>query len=90
MEIPFVFDNIARSAAMTGGGKDAQALADKMSSAWIQFAKTGNPNVAGLPEWTPYTKENGALMIFNNTCELKSNPDTQLMQFVAEFPIRGF
>lgn len=90
MEIPFVFDNIARSAAMTGGGKDAQALADKMSSAWIQFAKTGNPNVAGLPEWTPYTKENGALMIFNNTCELKSNPDTQLMQFVAEFPVRGF
>lgn len=90
MEIPFVFDNIARSAAMTGGGKEAQALADKMSSAWIQFARTGNPNVAGLPEWTPYTKENGALMIFNNTCELKSNPDTQLMQFVAEFPVRGF
>jgi para-nitrobenzyl esterase len=31
MEIPFTMNNIARCEEMTGGGKDAFALADKMS-----------------------------------------------------------
>ena len=90
MEIAFVFDNIARCASMTGGGKDAQALADKMSSAWIQFARTGNPNVEGLPTWEPYTVEKGATMIFNNQSEIKYNQDKELMQFISKFPMRGF
>ncbi|WP_418825719.1 carboxylesterase/lipase family protein [Phocaeicola sp.] len=90
MEIAFVFDNIARCASMTGGGKDAQALADKMSSAWIQFARTGNPSVEGLPVWEPYTAEKGATMIFNNQSEIRYNHDKELMQFISKFPMRGF
>lgn len=90
MEIAFVFDNIARCASMTGGGKDAQALADKMSSAWIQFARTGNPSVGGLPAWEPYTVEKGATMIFNNQSEIKYHHDKELMQFISAFPMRGF
>ena len=75
---------------MTGGGKDAQALADKMSSAWIQFARTGNPSVGGLPAWEPYTVEKGATMIFNNQSEIKYHHDKELMQFISAFPMRGF
>ena len=48
MEIPFVMNNIARCEEMTGGGKDAYALADKMSQSWINFARTGDPNHKGL------------------------------------------
>ena len=51
MEIPFVFNNVVRHASMTGGGKAAQVLADKMSSAWLNFAVRGSPNTEGLPEW---------------------------------------
>jgi len=39
-------------------------LADQMSSYWVNFAKTGDPNGAGLPRWEPYTRENGKIMIF--------------------------
>jgi para-nitrobenzyl esterase len=81
MELPFVFDNISRCEEMTGGGKDAYALADKMSSAWINFAKTGNPNGKDLPTWPTYTQERGALMIFDNKCEVKYNPDKDLLLF---------
>src|SRR6202030_2211155 len=43
IEIPFAFDNI-KTNRMTSGSPDAPALADKVSSAWIAFARTGNPN----------------------------------------------
>jgi para-nitrobenzyl esterase len=79
MELPFVFDNIDKCEEMTGGGKEAYALSDKMSSAWINFARTGNPNVKKLPSWPAYTQQNGATMIFDNKCEVKNNPDKELL-----------
>ncbi len=90
MEIPFVFDNAVRHASMTGGGKAAQMLADKMSNAWLNFARTGNPNAEGLPEWEPYTPEKGATMIFDNDCVMKYNHDKELLDVVMAFPVRGF
>ena len=83
MEIPFVFDNINRCEEMTGGGQDAHILADKMSRAWIAFARTGNPNHKGLPTWPQYTPENGATMILDNTNQVKNNPDKELLQIVS-------
>ncbi|MFP4092002.1 MAG: carboxylesterase/lipase family protein [Cyclobacteriaceae bacterium] len=80
MELPFVFDNISRCQEMTGGGAEAHALAQKMSQAWISFAKTGNPNHAGLPRWPEYTPKNGANMIFDNKCEVKNHHDGELLQ----------
>jgi len=83
MELPFVFDNIDKCEEMTGGGKEAYALADKMSSAWIDFARTGNPNAKKLPTWPAYTQQNGATMIFDNKCEVKNNPDKDLLSIAA-------
>lgn len=82
-EIAFVFNNIERMAQATGGGKEAQALADKMSRAWTNFAKTGNPNADGLPQWDAYTRENGKTMIFDNQPEVKSNHDEKLQRLLA-------
>ena len=90
MEIPFVFNNADLHASMTGGGQEAIALADKMSQAWINFARTGNPNAEGLPQWPAYNPEEGATMIFDNNCEIKYNHDKELMEFIRQFPTRGF
>jgi len=80
MELPFVFNNISRCEEMTGGGKEAYALADKMSSAWINFAKTGNPNAKGLPNWPAYTPQNGATMIFDTQSAVRNHPDEELLK----------
>ncbi|GAC1312905.1 MAG: carboxylesterase/lipase family protein [Mucilaginibacter sp.] len=83
MDIAFQFDNIKRCEEMTGGGKDAYALASKISSAWINFARTGNPNTPALPKWPVYTTGSGATMIFNTQCEVRNHPDADLLKIVA-------
>jgi para-nitrobenzyl esterase len=80
MEIPFTMNNIARCEEMTGGGKEAYALADKVSQAWINFARSGNPNHKGLPTWPNYTKENGATMFLDNVSTIRNHHDRELLE----------
>src|SRR5579862_4199295 len=84
MELPFVFNNIALCEEMTGGVKSAYELADKMSGAWINFAKKGNPNSKGLPAWPAYTKDKGPVMIFDNKCEVRNSPDKDLLSIAVQ------
>ena len=90
MEIPFVFDNTGLHASMTGGGREAAELAGIMSRAWISFAYTGNPNTEDLPEWPSFDRNGGATMIFDSKCEVRFNHDRDLMDFIRQFPTRGF
>jgi len=73
MEIPFVFDN-PDIAPFTGDSPDRYELAASMSRAWISFARTGDPNFAGLPHWPPYDPENRATMLFNVPCQVENDP----------------
>jgi para-nitrobenzyl esterase len=83
MELAFVFNNIQRCEEMSGGTKEAYALADKVSSAWINFARTGNPNHKGLPNWPAYNTANTATMHFNNQCAVKPQLDKELFELTA-------
>ncbi|MFH0841196.1 MAG: carboxylesterase family protein [Bacteroidota bacterium] len=47
-------------------------LTEKMSSYWVNFAKTGDPNGEGLPEWPAFDKSSPKLMEFGD--EVKSVP----------------
>ena len=82
MELPFVFDNIERAKNMTGGGQEAHKLADIVSQAWINFAKTGTPNHKGLPNWPAYNPTNTATMHLDKTCEVKQQLDKELFDLV--------
>jgi para-nitrobenzyl esterase len=74
LEIPFVFENVDVGKAMTGTGQDRYTLSDKMSRAWVAFARTGNPNHKGLPNWSAFTTDQRATMIFNNECKTVNDP----------------
>ena len=80
-EIPFIFMNTDRCDTMTGATEEARLLSTKVSRAWVSFAKTGNPNHAGLPKWPPFTQDKGETMIFNNTCKVKHDPDRAFREF---------
>lgn len=83
LDIPLAFNNVDLRSDWTGTSEEAYALADKMSSVWIKFVKTSNPNVEGvLPAWEPYTAENGATMYFDTECKIVNNHDRELMRFI--------
>jgi para-nitrobenzyl esterase len=54
---------------------EAYMLADKTSSAWVAFARTGNPNTSKLPKWPAYSAASRETMLFNNECHIESDPD---------------
>jgi len=76
-DIAFAFYNTDVAATMTGGTAEARELAAKVSDAFINFARKGNPNHAGLPNWPAFTAANGETMIFNTRCEMKNDPDRE-------------
>jgi para-nitrobenzyl esterase len=74
LEIPFVFDNVDAAQTMTGTGPDRHALAQRMSAAWVAFARTGNPNHPGLPKWEAFDVKQRATMFFDSQCKLVNDP----------------
>jgi para-nitrobenzyl esterase len=50
-EIPYMFDNLPPDLPFTDTDRQ---LAATMSSYWVSFARTGDPNGAGLPAWPEY------------------------------------
>ncbi|HEY5757277.1 MAG TPA: carboxylesterase/lipase family protein [Steroidobacter sp.] len=61
-EIAFVFSNATASPTARPGAK---VVEDAMSEAWIAFARTGNPNHAGLSTWPTYDAQKRATMVFD-------------------------
>jgi para-nitrobenzyl esterase len=77
-EIPFVFHNAEKTPICNIPGV-SDKLEDQMCSAWINFARFGNPNHPALPNWTACKPGDAVTMIFDNTCEVKHNYDYELM-----------
>jgi len=90
-ELPFCFDNTDRSENLTGGGPAPRELAANVSEAWIQFARSGNPNHHGLPHWPAFSAETCPTMIFDTQCRMQNNPDKEERQALATTPpFQGF
>ena len=56
-------------------------LAAAMSSYWVNFAKTGNPNGSGLPEWPAFTQQHEESMHFEGTIGAIPTPQKAQLDF---------
>ena len=82
-DLPFWFDHVDRCARQTGGTPEAHALAAKMSQALVAFARTGNPNHQGIPQWPAFTAANPANMVWDDVPAVRNDPDGELRKLVA-------
>jgi para-nitrobenzyl esterase len=89
-ELAFCFHalNVPQIKTATGGGPVAMALQDKVSQAWVNFAKTGNPSQPGL-EWRPYTPDNPQAMVFDTVSQCNPLHDDKLSSMLPATGGRG-
>ena len=72
-DIPLVFDNVAAPGSRAEG-PTAQPMADRMSEAFLAFARTGDPNCKAIPHWAPYTLPRRQTMVFDNQTRMVDDP----------------
>jgi para-nitrobenzyl esterase len=84
IEIPFVFHNL-KASRLTATAPAAPALADKVSDAWIAFARKGDPNTSTLPRWPSFNAQDRPTMVFNNESKVENDPirEQRLAMFSA-------
>jgi para-nitrobenzyl esterase len=83
LDLAFVFDNVAKSEAMVGGGGEPQLLADQMSAAWLAFARSGNPGAA----WPPFSAGERATMVFDVTSRVVNDFRGDERTLLAPLPL---
>ncbi len=77
IEIPFVFGNLDTTDTLKGTigtGEEEVKLAKNVMDAWVAFARTGNPNHDGLPEWPVYGLEKRATMMLGINSKVINDP----------------
>src|SRR5262249_23491917 len=82
-EIAYVFNNLNRQNSLLQEGDFK--LADLMSSYWVNFATTGDPNGKGLPRWTPYNREAEPYLDFGATIVLRNHLLKEQLDFIEKF-----
>ena len=85
-EIAFVFDTLAKAPTIVGPvTPEAQTLADKMSTAWASFARTGKPAAPGLPDWPTYDGTRRATMILDYQPRVENDPRGEQRRMMLAF-----
>lgn len=93
-ELWYVFDSQDKQPAWQWSGADHR-LAETMCAQWVQFARSGNPNLNGQPQWPAYTAQDRRAMRFDrarDSIELSAghvSNHAALMKFETQFANRS-
>jgi para-nitrobenzyl esterase len=78
-DVPYAFQTL------TGGPQGAPKpedlkLSDMISSYWVNFAKSGDPNGSGLPKWPAFAKKDPQVMVFDATPSARPVPNLEKLK----------
>ena len=82
VEIPYVFNHITPEVSQYE--EIDRTLSRLVAGAWVQFAKTGNPNGTGLPQWPQYRAPDYRLLEYGNQIGVQSNAMSSTIDFFRQ------
>ena len=59
-------------------------MAQTMSTYWTNFAKTGNPNGANLPNWAVYEPQNHNTQLLSNPIKTTAGVKREKLDLLAQ------
>jgi para-nitrobenzyl esterase len=77
-EVTYVFGNLGGPGS-TPSPEDL-ALSDLIRSYWINFARTGDPNGSGLPQWLAFSEKDQKVMCFNGIANAMPVPNLEKLK----------
>lgn len=82
-EVPYAYQNLKMSSRPW---KDIDyQLSNTMSDYWVNFAKNGNPNGQGLPEWPETSLESFPAMFFGDQTRVGTTPNIPQLEVLYQF-----
>jgi len=81
-EIAYVFGNLLPPRPWEDADRK---LSDAVSSYWVNFAKTGDPNGAGLPKWPAYDEKADVALEFGDAIHLCPNLHKPALDFFDRY-----
>lgn len=86
MDIALAFGTLDAEGSYTGTGAAARGLSATMIKAFTAFARTGNPNDAGVPSWPAYKLPERATMIWDARSAAVADPRRWERELFARVP----
>jgi para-nitrobenzyl esterase len=85
-EIPYAFNwpNGHHSTAVEWTDADRK-LADAVSSYWVNFATTGDPNGRNLPKWAPYRRKDDLALAIGDSVVMITAPGKAALDFLDRY-----
>jgi len=83
-EIPYVYDQLAQDSRTWSA--DDYRVAERMVTYWTNFAKTGNPNGKGLPQWQAFDGNDASVIRLGSDAEVKAAPPLPDYQLIGGQP----
>jgi para-nitrobenzyl esterase len=81
-ELPLVFRRVAYP--------ESEELSRQFAGAWAGFARNGNPNHSGLPNWASYSTSERPTMVFDvGKTQLVNNPSKEELAILRKYPTDG-
>ena len=81
-EISYVFGNLLPPRPWEEADRK---LSDAMTSYWVNFATTGDPNGKGLPKWPAYQEKTDTAIEFGNNVELHPELNKPALDFLDRY-----
>ncbi len=81
-EIQYVFGNLNAKRPWEDADRK---VSDAMSSYWVNFATTGNPNGKGLLKWPTYDAKSDPSMVFGDTIQVQHDVNKAGLDFFDRF-----